>query len=184
MSLSSHKAYGPKGIGALFVRSGIQIEPIITGGSQESGRRAGTLPPALIAGFGAACEVAAARQENDQARMKVLTERLHAAIRDAHPDMRLFGHAKQRVAGNLNIGFRGVPGEAVVRNVASRIAVSSGSACSSATSEPSRVLLALGLDPDIAATGIRISLGRFTTEEDVDTAVSILSTLALLTSRA
>ena len=184
LSLSSHKTYGPKGIGALFVRSGILIEPIITGGAQEAGRRAGTLPPAQIVGFGAACDIAAARQDNDQARMTALTERLHAAIRDAHPDVRLFGHAKQRVAGNLNIGFRGVPGEAVVRNVASRIAVSSGSACSSATSEPSRVLLALGLDPDIAATGIRISLGRFTTEEDIDTAASILSTLALPKGRA
>ena len=175
LSFSSHKVYGPKGVGALFVRSGLRLKPIITGGSQEGGLRAGTLPPALIVGFGAACELAATRQEEDQARLQTLTKRLYRDLREAHPTMRLFGHAARRLAGNLNVGFPGIPAEEVIRNIADHVAVSSGSACASAASEPSRVLTALGLDPETAATGIRISLGRFTTEEEVETAIAALS---------
>ena len=107
LSFSSHKIYGPKGVGALFVRSGLRLKPIITGGSQEGWLRAGTLPPALIVGFGAACELAATRQEEDQARMQTLTKRLYTGLREAHPTMRLFGHAARRLAGSLNIGYRG-----------------------------------------------------------------------------
>ena len=180
LSFSSHKVYGPKGVGALFVRSGIQLKPIITGGSQERGLRGGTLPPALIAGFGAACEVAMERQEEDQAHMKELTRCLYTALLDAHPTLRLFGHAEKRLPGSLNIGFPGLPAEEVIRNISDRVAVSSGSACASATSEPSRVLLALGLDPEVAATGVRISLGRFTTAQEVDRAIAALSRLAPL----
>ena len=175
LSFSSHKVYGPKGVGALFVRSGLRLKPIITGGSQEGGLRAGTLPPALIVGFGAACELAATRQEEDQARMQTLTKRLYTGLREAHPTMRLFGHAARRLAGSLNIGYPGIPAEEVIRNIADHVAVSSGSACASSASEPSRVLLSLGFDPETAATGIRISLGRFTTEEEVETAIAALS---------
>ena len=184
LSLSSHKVYGPKGVGALYVRSGVQLKPIITGGSQESGRRGGTLPTALIVGFGTACELASQRLEEDRARIEALTERLYTCLREAHPGLRLFGHAKRRVAGNLNIGFPGVPAEEVIRSTSKHIALSSGSACSSATSEPSKVLLALGLDDDTAATGLRISLGRFTTDEDVETAIATLSDLKVPSPRA
>ena len=184
LSLSSHKMYGPKGTGALFVRSGVQIKAIITGGSQERGRRGGTLSPALIAGFGAACELAATRQEEDHARIEALTERLYTSLKEANPKVRLFGHAQRRVAGSLNIGFAGFTAHEVIRNTAEQIAVSTGSACASATSEPSRVLLALGIDKETAATGIRISLGRFTTEEEIDTAIAALSKFALLSRRA
>ena len=175
LSFSSHKVYGPKGVGALFVRSGLRLKPIITGGLQEGGLRAGTLPPALIVGFGAACELAATRQEEDQVRMQTLTKRLYTGLREAHPTMRLFGHAARRLAGSLNIGYPGIPAEEVIRNIADHVAVSSGSACASSASEPSRVLLSLGFDPETAATGIRISLGRFTTEEEVETAIAALS---------
>ena len=175
LSFSSHKVYGPKGVGALFVRSGLRLKPIITGGSQEGGLRAGTLPPALIVGFGAACELAATRQEEDRARMQTLTKHLYTGLRETHPTMRLFGHAARRLAGSLNVGFPGIPAEEVIRNIADHVAVSSGSACASSASEPSRVLLSLGFDPEIAATGIRISLGRFTTEEEVETAIAALS---------
>ena len=168
LSLSGHKVYGPKGVGALFVRSGVRLKPIMTGGSQEGGLRAGTVPAALVAGFGVACEVASSKQEEDRERMETLTARLFGSLREAYPGMRLFGHAERRVAGNLNVGFPGVPAEEVIGTVSERLAVSSGSACSSATMEPSRVLLALGLDAETAATGIRISLGRFTTEEEVN----------------
>ena len=180
LSFSSHKIYGPKGAGALFVRSGVQLKPIITGGSQERGLRGGTLSPALIAGFGAACEVAMERQEEDQTHMEALARHLYTALLDAHPTLRLFGHPEKRLPGSLNVGFPGLPAEEVIRNISDHVAVSSGSACASATSEPSRVLLALGLAPEVAATGVRISLGRFTTTQDVDCAIAALSRLAPL----
>ena len=184
LSFSSHKVYGPKGVGALYVRSGVELKPIITGGSQENGLRGGTLPVALIVGFGVACELASQRQEQDRSRMEALSAHLFRRLREAHPHLRLFGHERQRVAGNLNIGFPGVRAEEIIRNTAKRIAVSSGSACASATSEPSRVLLALGLDADTAATSFRISLGRFTTEEDIETAIRTLSSIQIPTHRA
>jgi len=179
LSLSSHKVYGPQGVGALFVRSGLRLKSIITGGSQEGGLRGGTLAPALVAGFGAACEIAGMRQEEDQARLQALTRRLYSGLREAHPAMRLFGHPEKRLAGNLNIGFPGVLAEEIIRNISDEIAVSSGSACASTISEPSKVLLALGFDPETAATGIRISLGRFTTSEDVERAIAALSRFTL-----
>ncbi len=184
LSFSSHKVYGPKGVGALYVRSGVELKPIITGGSQERGLRGGTLPTAPIVGFGAACELASERQEEDRLRMEALSARLYRRLLEAHPCLRLFGHESQRVAGNLNIGFPGVRAEELIRNTAEHIAVSSGSACSSATSEPSKVLLALGLDADTAATAFRISLGRFTTEEDIETAITTLSNIRIPTHRA
>ncbi len=180
LSLSSHKIYGPKGAGALFMRSGVKLRPIITGGSQEQGLRGGTLSPALLAGFGAACELAVERQEEDQVILEELTVRLYAALLDAHPTMRLFGHAEKRLPGSLSIGFPGLPAEELIRNISEHVAVSSGSACASDASEPSRVLLALGLEADVAATGVRISLGRFTTVQDVDRAIAALSRFASL----
>ena len=184
LSLSGHKIYGPKGVGALYVRSGVELKPIITGGAQERGLRGGTLPTALIAGLGAACELAAEKQEEDRERIDALTARLYRHLREAYPRLRLFGHEHRRVAGNLNIGIPGIAAEEVIRNTAERIAVSTGSACSSATSEPSRVLLALGLDADTAATGFRISLGRFNTVEEVDKAIATLSDLKIPPDRA
>ena len=183
LSLSGHKLYGPKGVGALFVRSGLEIRPIITGGSQERGLRGGTLPTAPIVGFGIACELAEEKQGEDRARIAALTSRLYDRLLEEHPSLRLFGHAEARVAGSLNIGFPGVPADFVIRNLSDKIAVSSGSACASATSEPSRVLVALGLDPETAATGIRISLGRFTTDKDVETAIAALSKIPSLASQ-
>lgn len=171
LSLSAHKMYGPKGVGALFVRAGVPIRPIFGGGGQEQGLRSGTLAPALVAGFGTACELAVDQQESDQERISQMTARLLQQLRIAFPDLLLFGHAERRVVGNLNIGFPGVPAELMIRNVTASLAVSSGAACSSASSEPSRVLLALGLDRETAATGIRISLGRFTTDADIDAAI-------------
>ena len=175
LSLSGHKVYGPKGVGALFVRSDVELRPIITGGSQERGLRGGTVPAALAVGFGVACELALEGQHEDAERMRSLTSRLFDGIREVHPLVRLFGHAEARLVGSLNIGFPDLRSHDVIASVAREIAVSSGSACASATSEPSRVLNALGLSPDVAATGVRISLGRYTTQEDVDAAVAALS---------
>lgn len=180
LSLSGHKLYGPKGVGALFVRSGLELRPIITGGSQEHGLRGGTLPTAPVVGFGAACELVEEKRDEDGVHIASLTSRLYDRLLDEHPSLRLFGHAEARLAGSLNIGFPGVPAALAIRSVANEIAVSSGSACASATSEPSRVLVALGFDRETAATGIRISLGRFTTDEDVETAVAALSRIRSL----
>ena len=174
LSISGHKVYGPKGVGALYVRSGVHIKPMLSGGGQERGLRGGTLPTALIVGLGTACELAAENQHRDGCRMAALSRRLHDRLLEAHPQLRLFGHPTRRVAGNLNIGLPGVPADELIRNVASRIAISTGSACSSTSSEPSHVLLALGLHPEIAATSVRISLGRFTTEADIDRAIETL----------
>ena len=183
LSISAHKLYGPKGVGALFVRSGLELRAIITGGSQERGLRGGTLPTAPIVGFGVACEIAEEKLEEDCARIGTLTSRLYGRVREQHPALVLFGHPEARVTGNLSIGFPGMPADVVIRSLAGEIAVSTGSACASATSEPSRVLVALGLDPDTAASGIRISLGRFTTEEHVETAIAALSKIRSFASQ-
>jgi len=145
LSLSAHKMYGPKGVGALFVRAGVPILPIWGGGGQQRGLRSGTLAPALAVGFGTACQLAVDQQELDRKRISQLTARLLQRLRSAFPSLLLFGHPEQRVPGNLNVGFPGIPAELMIRNVAESLAVSSGAACASASSEPSRVLLALGL---------------------------------------
>lgn len=183
LSVSAHKVYGPKGIGALYVRTGVDLKRMIAGGGQERGLRGGTLPTALIVGFGKACELAAECQDRDRCRMDALCGRLHRRLLEACPQLRLFGHPTQRVAGNLNIGFPGVPADQLIRSTAAHLAISTGSACSSASSEPSRVLLALGLDQDTAATAVRISLGRFTTEAEIDRAVEALSRIHQTTER-
>ena len=183
LSISGHKVYGPKGVGALFVRSGVDLRPVITGGGQERGLRGGTVPVPLAVGLGEACRVASEKRADDCGRMRRLAGRLYEALLEVRPDTRLFGDAQNRVAGNLNIGFPGVLAEEVIAAVSDRLAVSSGSACSSATLEPSRVLVALGLDEETAATGLRISLGRFTTDEDIDEAVSVLTKSKIIARR-
>lgn len=179
LSMSGHKVYGPNGIGALFVRSrhDLRLEPVTTGGAQERGLRPGTVPTPLAVGFGAACRIAVQQLRSDVARVTDLTARLLTCLRRACPRIRLFGPVRGRIPGSLNVGFPGMSAEEVIARVSDRIAISTGSACSSATAAPSRVLLALGLDPEVAATGIRISLGRFTTEDDVREACEALTSL-------
>ena len=177
LSLSAHKMYGPKGAGALFIRSGVAIKPIVTGGGQEEGRRSGTVATPLIVGLGQACELAGRNLVAERQRINYLTAHLYKQLRSACPTMRLFGDACRRLAGSLSIGFPGVPADCVVSNLRDRIAISTGSACASTTSGPSRVLLALGLDAETAGTALRVSLGRFTTEDDVAIAVEALSSV-------
>ena len=179
LSMSAHKVYGPNGIGALFVRSRpeLKLEPLTTGGAQERGLRPGTVPAPLAVGFGAACRIAAQEWRSDATRIGNLTERLLTCVRVACPDLRLFGPCRERIPGSLNVGFPALSAEEVIACVSDRIAISTGSACSSATAEPSKVLLALGLDPEVAASGVRISLGRFTTDDDVREACRVLTAL-------
>ena len=180
LSLSAHKMYGPKGTGALFIRSGIDVEPMITGGHQEQGRRSGTLATPIVVGFGQACELASKNLVEERRRIDYLAVRFCDQLRSACPAMRLFGDTGRRLPGSLSIGFPGVPAEQVVRNLSDRIAISTGSACSSASVEPSKVLLALGLDAETAATAMRVSLGRFTSEDDVDIAARAFSDVTTL----
>jgi cysteine desulfurase len=174
MSLSGHKVYGPKGIGALYVRRRprVRLEALFSGGGQERGLRSGTLPHPLCAGFGAACQVAAEEMENDHAWVSYLSKRLVDGIFSQITDVVLNGHAEHRYPGNVNISFAYVEGESLLMALRD-IAVSSGSACTSASLEPSYVLRAIGVGEDLAHTSIRFGIGRFTTVAEVDYAVEL-----------
>jgi cysteine desulfurase len=174
MSISAHKLYGPKGVGAIYVRRRprVRIEPIMSGGGQERGLRSGTLPTALVVGFGAAARVAGSEMERDSARVAALSNRLYDGIMSRIPHVILNGSRTQRYAGNLNLSFAHVEGESMLMAL-KNVAVSSGSACTSASLEPSYVLRALGVDDEMAHTSIRFGLGRFTTEQEVDYAIEL-----------
>ena len=170
MSFTSHKIYGPKGVGALYVRRKaprVRLVPMIDGGGHERGMRSGTLPVSSIVGFGKAVELCAQEMAEETIRTKVLRDRLHEGIASALEEAYLNGHPTERLPGNLNISFAYVEGEALLMGV-KEIALSSGSACTSATLEPSYVLRALGVGSDLAHSSIRFGIGRFTTAEEVE----------------
>jgi cysteine desulfurase len=170
LSLTAHKMYGPKGVGALYVRSRnprVRPEPQIDGGGHERGLRSGTLPVPLIVGFGKACELCQKEMNREAHRLTQLRERLQRGIMGQLEDVFLNGHPIQRLPGNLNLSFAHVNGEALLVGLKG-VAVSSGSACTSANPEPSYVLRALGLSDELAHSSIRFGLGRFNTEEEVD----------------
>lgn len=168
VSVSAHKFYGPKGIGALFVKrkSDVPLEPQIHGGGHERGLRSGTLPTHQIVGIGKAAEVALAQMGEENARILALRNRFLGGLCPLS-GWQLNGSAEQRVAGNANVSFEGVDGEALLMGLRD-LAVSTGSACTSMSVEPSYVLKALGLPDELAHSSIRFSLGRYTTEEEVD----------------
>ena len=170
MSFSAHKIYGPKGIGALYVRRKaprVRLEPMIYGGGHERGMRSGTLPVPLIVGFGKACELCEQEMATESVRMAKMRDRLQEGIMGAMDEVYLNGHPTERLPGNLNISFAYVEGEALLMGV-KEIALSSGSACTSATLEPSYVLRALGVGSDLAHSSIRFGLGRFNTDEEIE----------------
>jgi cysteine desulfurase len=175
MSFSAHKIYGPKGAGALYVRRDqpARLEPIMFGGGQERGLRSGTLATHQIVGLGTACAVAADELETEPARIESLRERLWRGLA-ALPDVHLNGHPSQRVCGILNVGFDGVEGSSLLLAI-DALAVSTGSACSSAKRRPSYVLRAIGRDATMAESSLRFSLGRFSTQDEVDRAVRIIA---------
>jgi cysteine desulfurase len=174
MSISGHKLYGPKGIGALYIRRKprVRLEPIISGGGQERGLRSGTLPHPLIVGLGKACEIANSDMEYDSKWVSYLSNKLLNGIRAQIPNVILNGDEKDRYMGNLNISFAYVEGESLLMAL-KNIAISSGSACTSASLEPSYVLRAIGVSEDLAHTSIRFGIGRFTTEEEIDYAIQL-----------
>ena len=172
MSISGHKIYGPKGIGCLYVRRRprVRLVPMINGGGQERGMRSGTLPTPLCVGIGEACAIAKAEMAVESERLGRLRSRLLGGLQQRLPEIYVNGDLDHRVPGNLNISFAFVEGEGLMMGVKD-LAVSSGSACTSASLEPSYVLRALGLDAEMAHTSLRFGLGRFTSDEDIDHAI-------------
>ncbi|EDO32544.1 predicted protein [Nematostella vectensis] len=169
MSISAHKIYGPKGIGALYVRRRprVRVEPIQSGGGQERGMRSGTVPHVLCVGLGAACEVAQQEMEYDKKRIEMLSERLINGIMKSVSHVVRNGDPINAYPGCVNLSFAYVEGESLLMALKD-IALSSGSACTSASLEPSYVLRAIGAEEDLAHSSIRFGIGRFTTEEEID----------------
>jgi cysteine desulfurase len=174
LSLSAHKLYGPKGIGALRVRRGTAVAPLLHGGGHERGLRSGTLPVPLCVGLGEACELASASLEAEAERLRALRERLWRRLQETIEGVVLNGHPEQRLPGNLNVSFAGVEAEALLMALP-ELALSTGAACSSARREPSHVLRELGLEEARAHNAVRIGLGRDTTQEAVDYAAGKLA---------
>ena len=173
MSFCAHKTYGPKGVGALYVsrKPRVRLEAQIHGGGHERGMRSGTLATHQIVGMGAAFAIAQEEMASDNARIERLGKRLWDGVKDME-EVYMNGHPTQRVAGNANISFNFVEGESLLMSLR-ELAVSSGSACTSASLEPSYVLRALGMNDELAHSSIRFSIGRFTTEEDIDQAIEL-----------
>jgi cysteine desulfurase len=179
MSISGHKMYGPKGVGVLYVRRRprVRLLPLIDGGGQERGLRSGTLPTPLCVGLGRAAVIAGAEMAEEAARLRRLRDRLHQGLARRVARLGLNGDRERRLAGNLNLSFPGLSAPALI-DACPSIAISTGSACTSATVEPSYVLRALGLPDAIANSAIRIGLGRFNTEAEIDFAVDALAAAA------
>lgn len=174
MSLSAHKMYGPKGVGALYVRKKnppIRLEPLLHGGGHERGYRSGTLNVPGIVGFGAAAEICAAEMTKERACVAALRDRLWDGLRRNLDGVQPNGSMTARLPQNLNVRIEGVPGD-VLFMALDDVAVSSGAACTTATAEPSHVLRALGLKDELARASIRFGLGRFSTEQEVDYVIS------------
>jgi cysteine desulfurase len=169
LSISAHKIYGPKGVGALYVRKKprVRIEALINGGGQERGMRSGTLPTPLIVGLGEAAKIASIEMKSEYEKIKYLSDRFYHNLTKELSDIYLNGDEVKRYPGNLNLSFAYVEGESMIMAI-KELAVSSGSACTSSSLEPSYVLRALGVDEDMAHSSIRFGIGRFTSEEEID----------------
>lgn len=175
MSISGHKIYGPKGIGAIYIRRKprVRIKPIFSGGGQERGIRSGTVPTPLVVGLGLAAEIAKNEMEKDYAHIKKLSDKFYNGVVKA-THVYLNGDKEKRYPGNLNFSFAGIEGESMIMAIKD-LAVSSGSACTSASLEPSYVLHSLGVEDELAHTSIRFGFGRFTTDEEVDYAIKLIT---------
>lgn len=175
LSLSAHKFYGPKGVGVLYLRTGVRLEPLVFGGGQERGLRSGTQNVAGAVGVARALELACADRDAESARLAALRERLVGRVLDEIPNARLTGHRTDRVPGHASFVFQAAEGESILLQLDRKgICASTGSACSTATLEPSHVLRALGIPVQLAHGSLRLSMGRSTTEADVDAVVDAL----------
>ncbi len=175
MSISGHKIYGPMGIGALYVRRRprVRLRAQINGGGQERGMRSGTLPTPLCVGLGEACRIAKEEMASESERVRMLRDKLYRGLTSRFADLHVNGDLDRGLPGNLNLSFAYVEGESLMMAIKD-VAVSSGSACTSASLEPSYVLRALGVDEEMAHTSIRFGIGRFTTEAEIDFAIATI----------
>ncbi len=180
LALSAHKFYAPKGIGALYARREARrrMRPMLDGGGQEGGLRAGTVAVPLVVGMGAAAAIASQEMAEESARIRSLRDRLEAGLAERIPDLKRNGHQTERLAGNLSVSFPGVDGDALLLALRT-IAVSSGAACHTADPRPSHVLRAIGLDDDLARATLRFGIGRFNTQEDIDCAIEEVARVVL-----
>ena len=181
VTVVGHKMYAPKGIGALLVREGTHLDSLVHGAGHERGRRAGTENVAFAAGLGCAAELCGEALMAEGARLRALRERLHERLAEAVPGLALNGHPTERLPNTLNVSFPGVDGHALLLRTP-EVAASTGSACHAGRTEPSAVLLAMGLSPERALGAVRLSLGRWSTAEEVDSAADALISKALTTS--
>jgi cysteine desulfurase len=178
LSLSGHKFYAPKGVGILYVRKGTRIVPLLHGGGHEFNKRASTVNHSSIAGFYKAAQILKESMEEETKRIKFLRDKLYYGIINSIKDVVINGSLENRLENNLNISFYGIESESLIVALDNEgIAVSSGSACSSGSTEPSHVILALGQEPVLARGSVRFSLGRYTTEEEIDITLKILPKL-------
>jgi cysteine desulfurase len=175
VTVVGHKMYAPKGVGALRVREGTRLDSLVHGASHERGRRAGTENVAFAAGLGCAAELCEQTLETEGMRLRALRDRLHERLTGAVPGLVLNGHPVERLPNTLNVSFPGVDGQALLSQVP-EVAASTGSACHAGRTEPSAVLLAMGISPERALGAVRLSLGRWTTEDEVDRAADALTT--------
>jgi cysteine desulfurase len=175
VSMTAHKMYGPKGVGALWIRRKprVRLDALIDGGGHERGLRSGTLAVPLIVGFGAACEIAQTEMASEAERVRALRDRLYQGLTAGLDDVHVNGSLAQRVPGNLNVSFGGVDGESLLMALKD-VAISSGSACTSASLEPSYVLRCLGVDDELAHSSIRFGVGRFNTQEEIDYTIELV----------
>jgi cysteine desulfurase len=175
LSLSAHKIYGPKGVGALYVRRGVLLSPLIHGGGQERDRRSGTENVPGIVGLAVALGLADRERESEAARLRSLRDRLIDGILERVPGAQLTGHRGERLPGHASFYLEGLTGEAVLVNLdIASVACSSGSACRAGSTDPSHVLLAIGLSPELAKTGLLLTLGRENTDADVNYVLDVL----------
>lgn len=175
LSLSGHKFYGPKGVGALYVKKGVKFFPLFHGGGHERGRRSGTENVAGIVGLGEAAQIAKLEMEDDQRRIRSLRDRLEAGIIEKIPEVKINGHPEKRIYNTLNFCIRHIEGESILINLDFEgICASSGSACTSGSLEPSHVLLAMGIPAEIAHGSLRFSLGKHTRRDDIERVLTVL----------
>jgi len=174
LTVAGHKLYAPKGVGALFVRRGLRLEPLIHGAGHEGGRRAGTENTAGLVGLGEACRLAGKGLDAEAGRLRSLRDRLHQGLATQVGQVYLNGHPSERLPNTLNVSFAGVDGNALL-SLTPEVAASTGSACHAGRTEPSAVLLAMGVSPELALGAVRFSLGRWTTAEEVDRVIPLLA---------
>jgi cysteine desulfurase len=175
LAISAHKFYAAKGVGALVVRKGYHLEPIMYGGGHQQGMRSGTLNVPGIVGLGEACRLRSLEMEEDENRIAAMRDRLQALLLAKVPQLVINGDTDSRLAGNLHTSIPGIPNSAIIARVRSKLAISTGSACSSGVEAPSHVLRALGMSDDLIEGALRIGIGKFTTEEEIERAAEILA---------